>query len=54
LFFVAARRLREAGNESQIGHDDLFSPKEERMLESADELVAADYTPARRKPPIHN
>jgi hypothetical protein len=54
LFFVAARRLREAGNESQIGHDDLFSPKEERMLESADELAAADYTPARRKPPIHN
>ncbi|KAE7998222.1 hypothetical protein FH972_002787 [Carpinus fangiana] len=51
---TAARRLREAGNESQIGHDDPSSPKEERMLESADEFVAADYTPARRKPPIHN
>jgi hypothetical protein len=36
-----------------MNHDELFPVKEERVLES-DELLAADYTPARRKPPIHN
>ncbi|GMY11209.1 Root meristem growth factor [Fagus crenata] len=48
-----ARDLREPGKESQMNHDELFPVKEERVLES-DELLAADYTPARRKPPIHN
>ncbi|KAB1210353.1 hypothetical protein CJ030_MR6G024140 [Morella rubra] len=53
----AARSLRAvASNEiSQMSHDqDPFSPKEDRVLADSDDLVTVDYTPARRKPPIHN
>jgi hypothetical protein len=52
-FFVATRSLREVNNESQMRHNDLFSPKEDRVPDN-DDLVAVDYTPARKKPPIHN
>ncbi|KAM3708715.1 hypothetical protein ACB098_02G118900 [Castanea mollissima] len=45
----AARNLRVVSKGSQMSHDDPSSPKEERVPE-----VDVDYTPARRKPPIHN
>ncbi|KAM3708716.1 hypothetical protein ACB098_02G118900 [Castanea mollissima] len=44
-----ARNLRVVSKGSQMSHDDPSSPKEERVPE-----VDVDYTPARRKPPIHN
>ncbi|KAG6721762.1 hypothetical protein I3842_03G127700 [Carya illinoinensis] len=54
----AARSLRAitTSHESQTNlmHDDKFSPKEDRAADSDDLVAAADYTPARRKPPIHN
>nr|POF06150.1 hypothetical protein CFP56_27228 [Quercus suber] len=44
-----ARNLRVVSKGSQMSHDGPSSPKEERVPE-----VDVDYTPARRKPPIHN
>uniref|UniRef100_A0A7N2LZH1 Root meristem growth factor 9 n=1 Tax=Quercus lobata TaxID=97700 RepID=A0A7N2LZH1_QUELO len=44
-----ARNLRVVSKGSQMSHDGPSSPKEERIPE-----VDVDYTPARRKPPIHN
>ncbi|KAK9991200.1 hypothetical protein SO802_026185 [Lithocarpus litseifolius] len=44
-----ARNLRVVSKGSQMSYDGPSSPKEERVPE-----VDVDYTPARRKPPIHN
>lgn len=49
LNLIAARNLRVVSKGSQMSHDGPSSPKEERVPE-----VDVDYTPARRKPPIHN
>ncbi|KAG6721761.1 hypothetical protein I3842_03G127700 [Carya illinoinensis] len=60
FFSVGARarslRAITTSHESQTNlmHDDKFSPKEDRAADSDDLVAAADYTPARRKPPIHN
>lgn len=43
---------------AEKGQDDVFiAPAEEnrgKPSDGDDDLVTADYTPARRKPPIHN
>ncbi|CAK7337819.1 unnamed protein product [Dovyalis caffra] len=51
----AARTLREANNHEVEKKDenDLF-PSKENGLSDVDDLVGMDYTPARKKPPIHN
>ncbi|KAG2711685.1 hypothetical protein I3760_04G088100 [Carya illinoinensis] len=59
LFSVSAtaRSLRVAStNESLTSHDNhQSSPKEDRVaVADAEDLVSVDYTPATRKPPIHN
>lgn len=43
-------------NESPTSHEDhQSSPKEDRVaLADTEDLVTVDYTPATRKPPIHN
>lgn len=59
--FDAARSLGvvSKGDQDQKGHDDnystttSFTPKEDGVEESND-LLNMDYTPARKKPPIHN
>ncbi|XVF18340.1 hypothetical protein REPUB_Repub11eG0013200 [Reevesia pubescens] len=44
------------GREMEKGHDDqvLTATSEGPGAPNVDELVAMDYTPAKRKPPIHN
>ncbi|KAK9271775.1 hypothetical protein L1049_002138 [Liquidambar formosana] len=49
-----ARNLRTGNNEAERGHDDLLIPKEDGAPVNVEELVTVDYTPARKKPPIHN
>ncbi|KAI5582269.1 hypothetical protein POPTR_007G077300v4 [Populus trichocarpa] len=51
----AARTLREASNHGAEKKDqnDMF-PSKENGLPDVEELVGMDYTPARKKPPIHN
>ncbi|GAY60240.1 hypothetical protein WN944_023415 [Citrus x changshan-huyou] len=56
-----ARSLRAAPPSvvaAEKGQDDVFiAPAEEsrgKPSDGDDDLVTADYTPARRKPPIHN
>ncbi|KAG2711686.1 hypothetical protein I3843_04G081800 [Carya illinoinensis] len=53
-----ARSLRAASNTNEAGPkgdvDDLFTPKEDGMEASSDELASMDYTPTTKKPPIHN
>ncbi|KAG5241695.1 hypothetical protein OIU76_024857 [Salix suchowensis] len=50
-----ARTLREASSHVAVKKDqnDLF-PSKENGLPGVDELIGMDYTPARKKPPIHN
>ncbi|KAL3584016.1 hypothetical protein D5086_015077 [Populus alba] len=50
-----ARTLREASNQGaeKKSQNDMF-PSKENGLPDAEELVGMDYTPARKKPPIHN
>lgn len=62
MFGYAARVLKERSNQSSEEasksqkhkevHADLFKLKEEGNVDS--EVFAMDYTPASRKPPIHN
>ncbi|MED6220634.1 hypothetical protein PIB30_046721 [Stylosanthes scabra] len=65
-----ARTLKERNNmgsgttttDANTGHDDVinhhgddkFKPKEDEGNGSSGEVFAMDYTPASRKPPIHN
>ncbi|KAF9678765.1 hypothetical protein SADUNF_Sadunf07G0069800 [Salix dunnii] len=51
----AARTLREASSNhgAEKDQNDLF-PSKENGLPGVDELIGMDYTPARKKPPIHN
>ncbi|KAL1364780.1 hypothetical protein HN51_012933 [Arachis hypogaea] len=59
-----ARTLKERSNmggttkDANIDHDhhgdDKFKPKEDEGNGSSGEVFAMDYTPASRKPPIHN
>lgn len=58
---IVARSLRAAPPSvvaAEKGQDDVFiAPAEEnggKQNDGGDDLVTADYTPARRKPPIHN
>lgn len=57
--YVAARILKEKSNDVvSISHDKeaedhVFKAKEEDH-NNGGEVFAMDYTPARRKPPIHN
>ncbi|XP_061355595.1 uncharacterized protein LOC133300115 [Gastrolobium bilobum] len=57
-----ARTLRERSNRTSgdantdhhmEAHADLFKPKEEEF-NTGGEVFSMDYTPASRKPPIHN
>jgi len=55
--YFAARTLKEKSNDvmSTPHHnkeDHMFKAKEEHNV--GDEVFSMDYTPARRKPPIHN
>ncbi|XP_020215609.1 uncharacterized protein LOC109799451 [Cajanus cajan] len=56
-----ARKLKEKSNTVSSGdsstthketHDNVFKPKEGK--DNGNEVFSMDYTPARRKPPIHN
>ncbi|KHN29135.1 hypothetical protein glysoja_008470, partial [Glycine soja] len=38
--------------QSETHDDHVFKPKEDK--DNANEVFSMDYTPARRKPPIHN
>lgn len=52
---MAARILQEAGdNLTKKSNDDLLKPNQDRELIDSDELVAMDYSPAGKTPPIHN
>ncbi|KAI5588086.1 hypothetical protein POPTR_005G087000v4 [Populus trichocarpa] len=50
-----ARTLREVNNHEveKKDHNNLF-PSKENGLHDVDELAGMDYTPASKKPPIHN
>uniref|UniRef100_A0A2P2JNX8 Root meristem growth factor 9 n=1 Tax=Rhizophora mucronata TaxID=61149 RepID=A0A2P2JNX8_RHIMU len=52
---ATARTLKEVSNREVDRDDqnDLFTSKE-KTARDADELVGMDYTPATKKPPIHN
>ncbi|KAL2342963.1 hypothetical protein Fmac_004248 [Flemingia macrophylla] len=59
VIICAARTLKEkryTGGSSTTHyketHDHVFKPKEDKG--NANEVFSMDYTPARRKPPIHN
>ncbi|KAK7247517.1 hypothetical protein RIF29_42400 [Crotalaria pallida] len=42
-------------NNNKEAHGDVkFKPKEDHDEGNAGEMFSMDYTPARRKPPIHN
>ncbi|KAJ6996738.1 hypothetical protein NC653_013361 [Populus alba x Populus x berolinensis] len=51
----AARTLREVNNHEveKKDHNNQF-PSKENGLHDVDELAGMDYTPASKKPPIHN
>ncbi|KAL6345594.1 hypothetical protein AAG906_017324 [Vitis piasezkii] len=51
---TSARSLRTLSNgiKAEKGYD-AFVPKEEGVPD-AEDLISVDYTPARKKPPIHN
>ncbi|KAJ8769516.1 hypothetical protein K2173_005119 [Erythroxylum novogranatense] len=53
---VTARRLLKEADNHQVKKDqnDLQIPQGNERLPDPDELVGMDYTPARKKPPIHN
>ncbi|KAJ4822208.1 hypothetical protein Tsubulata_013572 [Turnera subulata] len=53
---VRARTLREAnGDVVDKSHNDLLPSKgTDHEMPDVDELAGMDYTPARKKPPIHN
>ena len=51
---IAAARSLPVARETEKGHDDQVLTATEGGAPNVDELVAIDYTPARRKPPIHN
>ena len=62
LFLYAARTLKEVSNltsgdattaHNKEGHDGKFKP-EEHEFNAGSEVFSMDYTPASRKPPIHN
>ncbi|XWS27440.1 hypothetical protein CRYUN_Cryun26dG0115400 [Craigia yunnanensis] len=48
-----ARSLPNA-RETEKGHDDQMLTATKGEAPNVDELVAMDYSPASRKPPIHN
>ncbi|KAE8706920.1 Ubiquitin carboxyl-terminal hydrolase, putative isoform 1 [Hibiscus syriacus] len=59
LFFIsttAGARNLPGDKETQKSHDhqEYTSTKDGAANNSVDELVSMDYTPATRKPPIHN
>ncbi|XP_061345614.1 protein GOLVEN 2 [Gastrolobium bilobum] len=49
-----ARSLRETGVGAEKGQRNLFKLNHEGAQDSSDELDTMDYTPAKKKPPIHN
>ncbi|XP_057440158.1 uncharacterized protein LOC130732049 [Lotus japonicus] len=60
-----ARLLKEKSNQQTIAevsttqhnkeaHVDQFKPKEEEEVNGGAEVFSMDYSPASRKPPIHN
>ena len=51
---IAAARSLPVARETEKGHDDQMLIATKVEAPNVDELVAIDYTPARRKPPIHN
>ncbi|RDX79588.1 hypothetical protein CR513_39972, partial [Mucuna pruriens] len=48
---VSARDASTAHDQKET-HDNVFKPKEGK--DNASEVFSMDYSPARRKPPIHN
>lgn len=58
MVFAAARSLGvpQIGNDhhKHKANDDLKVVHDEEHFTSTDDLVAMDYTPASKKPPIHN
>ncbi|XWS10793.1 hypothetical protein CRYUN_Cryun38cG0028100 [Craigia yunnanensis] len=55
-FFSTTPRARSLpkARETEKGHDNQVLTATQDGAPNVDELVAMDYTPARRKPPIHN
>ncbi|KAG2716434.1 hypothetical protein I3760_03G125500 [Carya illinoinensis] len=51
---VRARSLQAATNEAPKVHVDLSTPKQDGVGDSDDNILAMDYTPTKKKPPIHN
>lgn len=61
MFFLydAARTLKEKSKDTDTTNnkevqDNMFKAKEEDHNNVGDDVFSMDYTPARRKPPIHN
>lgn len=55
LWPAAARSLQTTAIGEEKNHGNaLFIPKEEGLAPDADDFTSMDYTPARKKPPIHN
>lgn len=56
LLLIAGRSLRAAAVENiEVRvHKDASTPKEEGTMETDDDFASLDYTPARKKTPIHN
>lgn len=56
LLLIAGRSLRAAAVENiEVRvHKDASTPKEEGTMEADDDFSSLDYTPARKKTPIHN
>lgn len=50
----AARSLLRESNAAEKVHSEEFMAKEEWADHESEDLVVVDYTPARKKPPIHN
>ncbi|GLU20350.1 hypothetical protein SLE2022_365540 [Rubroshorea leprosula] len=53
---ASARSLPMARNEvgAQKSHEDVSTKNDEVESSIADEFMSMDYTPAKKKPPIHN
>ncbi|KAJ8765743.1 hypothetical protein K2173_014865 [Erythroxylum novogranatense] len=53
---VTARKLLKEADNHQVEKDqnEFQTSKGNERLPDPDELVGMDYTPARKKPPIHN
>nr|XP_004503987.1 uncharacterized protein LOC101506875 [Cicer arietinum] len=58
-FQARARTLKEKSKDTDTTNnkevqDNMFKAKEEDHNNVGDDVFSMDYTPARRKPPIHN